>query len=120
MKVLSRCRGGGKTFQSIVESGRSQAVIVCATEIEANRVMREAEIMGVKISKPLSCAFARERLMGHHSGIIIDNLDWVLQSFLGSSVHAVTIDGPPAEINWSEAATDKQQPHECNTEHIKE
>jgi hypothetical protein len=66
--------------------------------------MREAEIMGVKIPTPLSCAFARERLMGMHSGVIVDNLDWVLQSFLGSSVHAVTIDGPPAEINWSEAA----------------
>lgn len=105
VKILSRPRAGGKTYESILESQRTVAVIVCANVGEAKRVEREAKYMGLNIPQPLSCHDAYTKLQGRRScGCIVDNCEWVLQKFLDSPVRAVIFDGPPAEIMWSKAA----------------
>ena len=111
VKILSRPRAAGKTYESILESQRTGAVIVCANASEAKRVEREAHRMGFSIPQPLSCHDAYKKLQARHScGCIVDNCEGVLQQFLGSPVSAVTFDGPPAEIMWREAAQTHNSP----------
>ncbi len=104
IKILSRPRAAGKTYESILESERTGAVIICASVNEARRIEVEARRMGKKIPQPQPCHEAYTRMQGRRCGVIVDNADWVLREFLGQDVSAVTFTGPPAEILWSEAA----------------
>ena len=49
IKILSRPRAAGKTYESILESQRTGAVIVCANAGEAKQVEREAKRMGFNV-----------------------------------------------------------------------
>lgn len=104
MKILSQPVRFGKTYQSILYSAKTGAVIICSTEHEALRVFDQSKRMGVTIPKPLSY-----RLQGLNRPVIVDNSDWVMRQFLGKDVEAFTVSVPPSEINLERSGTDKQQ-----------
>jgi hypothetical protein len=103
MKVLSRPRAAGKTYQAVIEAAKTGARIVTISRRESERVKRIAFDMGLKINDPICFDEAYHKNSGWHGKIIVDNANWILQRLLGAEVHGITIDGPPAEIIWSEA-----------------
>jgi hypothetical protein len=101
MKILLRPRACGKTYEAVLESSRSGATIVCATDAEKKRIESIARTAGLGIPSPLSCQETFTKLQGRHASVIVDNADWVLRMFLGADVHGITVEGPPAEFDWS-------------------
>lgn len=94
MKILAKQRHEGKTYEAIMESQRTGAVIVCGSEKEAERVKRIARYeLKIEIPDPISCYKASRDLMGKHQDVIIDNLEWILHNFIGpNNIHGITID----------------------------
>lgn len=107
MKILSRPRRYGKTYQAVLESAKSRARIVTLDNNEAARIKRMALDLGLNIPEPLSMSDAYHKNAGRRERVIVDNVDWVMRTLLNAHVHGITVDGPPAEIMWSEA---KQPP----------
>lgn len=107
MKTIHKGCGEGKTFDCIVESGKTGSVIVCANDFEAERVKFEAYEIGIKIPKPMSFHRSKTLTMGKfNTGCIVDNCDWILESFLGCKVRMVTFDDDYVDCGYHKAKSD--------------
>lgn len=97
MKVLIMPRARGKTHNAILESAKTQAIIICTGSKEAQKVKKLALSLNVDIPEPLSYMDANIKLKGISRKIIIDNLSDVLFGIFGKEIHAVTINGSSQE-----------------------
>lgn len=89
MRIDIRPRGGGKTLSLIRESEVMQIPIVCANHNEVNRIMGIAKDLGYDIPNPIAMA-QLDKLRGLTHQCLVDNADWILESFLGVNVLKAT------------------------------
>lgn len=95
MKIISRARGHGKTYEAIRAAAETHAYLVVADKREAQRVAEQADKMGLRILFPITFdEFLRDRLSGSWvKKVVIDNADMLLQRLAPVTIEAVTL--PP-------------------------
>lgn len=91
MKIISLPRGCGKTTAAIRLSRETGATIVGSKYINATLIMEKALDMGFSIPAPIPV----HKLMSMHplekpNRIIIDEIDWVMETLLGCKIEAIT------------------------------
>ncbi|NRG68929.1 hypothetical protein HPB00_05550 [Streptococcus suis] len=97
-KLIGFGRCLGKTTMAILESHATGHYIVCANRRLADDTFRFAKQLGYTIPFPLSVSDTRFRFPDGRKysdePVIIDNVEMVLQSLLGSPVETITFNSP--------------------------
>ncbi|MGQ4030874.1 hypothetical protein ACTGJ4_03725 [Streptococcus suis] len=94
-KLIGFGRCLGKTTMAILESHATGHYIVCANRRMADDTFRFAKQLGYTIPFPLSVSDTRFRCRKYSDEpVIIDNVEMVLQSLLGSPVETITFNSP--------------------------
>jgi DNA-binding LacI/PurR family transcriptional regulator len=86
-------RGAGKTQNAILESSRTNHVIICINDIEKRRILSIAKEMGLEIPQPVTFDdYKRKSYLGRSiRGFIMDNADIFIQSFSNIQVNSMTV-----------------------------
>jgi len=93
MEVIVAESSGGKTTELIQRSAETGAVIVCTNVAAQGNILRLAFSMGVKIPDPVTYSklvthgYNRNE---HKNGILIDDLDCMINDIFGNNVIAAT------------------------------
>jgi hypothetical protein len=90
MKLIVRPRNSGKTKTIILKSSANNIPIVCANQIEVDRILATAKNMGIHIPCPIS-AHTASKLLGRSDACYVDNADWILEQFLHARVVEATV-----------------------------
>ena len=94
MEIVQMDRGQGKTMFLIKKSAESQCPIVCYSEKQAQLIKERAEEIGLDIPDPIKLKFPnfKESFKGRkiENGILIDDVDYVLERLFGSKINIVT------------------------------
>lgn len=100
MQVILKARGAGKTTEAVRLVKEKNGLLLCSNRREAERLR---EVHGLKADQCMAWEEAKERglLVGRAnrpSPVVIDNVDIILTSMLGTKVDWVTITSDwPAE-----------------------
>ena len=98
MKMIIRPRGGGKTTELIRIANKTDAIIVCFSDREVNRIYKQANMLDLPIRKPISY---RRLLIDNDMGLrivkeeyLIDELDKFLSQIGNIKAFTMTPDEP--------------------------
>jgi hypothetical protein len=106
MRIITRSRRAGKTTEAIKLVSKTNGYLVVMNKIEAQRVAKQAEEMGLNIRFPITFSeLIRDGLRGSFvRNIVIDNTDMLLEHiFPGLRIDGITINNsgevtPDAEV----------------------
>ena len=93
MKIILTGRQGGKTTSLIRMCSEDGGNIVCQSEMQSRFLIKQAEVMGLKISKPITYAefisgnFDKENI----KYLYIDEADLLLQYMAEIEIKAITM-----------------------------
>ena len=96
MKIINLERGKGKTTLLIKLSATHNTPIICSSHASKSYILNKAKEMGLTIPEPIN---VRGEGMAHklrglnvnsNCGVLVDDLECVLQYFLGEQVSVAT------------------------------
>lgn len=98
MDIVYPTRDRGTTLQMIIESALSNSPIVCENQFRVNEIVITAQKLGFKIPEPINiCRYMMHPgyyyslLNDAYQGVLIDNLESVLNIILGKKVLKATL-----------------------------
>lgn len=96
MRIESKPRSGGKTYELIEQAQLMNGQIVCINQHECRRVKQLIADKGYKLRDPITWqSFVEGAMRGNPSAIFIDNLDFCVESIArGSHVEYTTVSCP--------------------------
>lgn len=123
MKVIVRPRQMGKTSDLIEYASKNDYVIVCQNHRAREHIQRLADKLGCKIRPPIyprkltdnSRAIKDSMKCIDAKGIVVDDIEWVLQEFLGMGmlIRGFTATGIPEvefdEVRYHEEVEDRKR-----------
>ncbi len=98
-KLIGFGRCFGKTTMAILESHVTGNQIICANNRMAQITSSHAKQLGYAIPQPVSINNPNlkeiiNNLNRAHIGVVVDNVEMVLQSLLGCQIDTITFDSP--------------------------
>ncbi len=98
-KLIGFGRCFGKTTMAILESHVTGNQIICANNRMAKITSSHAKQLGYAIPQPVSINNPNlkeiiNNLNRAHIGVVVDNVEMVLQSLLGCQIDTITFDSP--------------------------
>ena len=95
MEVIVAPGGAGKTVELIQRSAETGAIIVCVNNAARSGILKTSQAMGLEIPKPvlftdLISYYYDPSQKGYEKGLLIDNLDLMLDRIFGNTVLAAT------------------------------
>ena len=98
-KLIGFGRYFGKTTMAILESHATGNQIICANNRMAQITSYHAKKLGYTIPQPVSINNPNlkeiiNNLNRAHIGVVVDNVEMVLQSLLGCQIDTITFDSP--------------------------
>ena len=98
-KLIGFGRCFGKTTMAILESHATGNQIICANNRMAKITSSHAKQLGYGIPQPVSINNPNlkeiiNNLNRAHIGVVVDNVEMVLQSMLGCQIDTITFDSP--------------------------
>ena len=96
MKIINLERGKGKTTMLIKLSATHNTPIICSSSASKSYILNKAREMGLTIPEPIN---VRGENMAHklrglninpNYGVLVDDLECILQYFLGEQVSVAT------------------------------
>ena len=96
MKFINRRRGSGKTTMLIKLSATHNTPIICSSTASKSYILNKAREMGLTIPEPINVRkcdipyVLRGLNINSNCGVLVDDLECVLQYFLGEQVMFAT------------------------------
>ena len=92
MKIIRTEKGKGKTTELIKQSARDWSYILCMNKENAHYIYDMAREMGFDIPYPITIAELPFR--GFKGSVLIDEIDCILPTLVGTQVDAITTSAP--------------------------
>ena len=97
MRIISRPRRGGKTYELLQVVVQHNALMLCVDEGSARMTRDMATRLFPEIESTFwlnSIRVANEHIaQGHNRPIVVDNADWLLEHYLGRRPTAISVTG---------------------------
>lgn len=92
MRIIRTERGKGKTAELIKQSARDWSYILCMNKRNAHYIHDMAREMGFDIPYPITPADLP--LRGFKGSVLIDEIDYILPTLVGTQVDTITTSAP--------------------------
>ena len=90
MKIISADRGQGKTTKLVEMSSKEWKYIVCKDRQRVDVIIKTAERLGLDIPYPITIRELPISQYSYIKSVLIDDIEDVIQYFIGSRVDYVT------------------------------
>ena len=97
MKIIRTERGKGKTTELIKQSARDWSYILCMNKVNAHHIFDMAREMGLDIPFPITPSDLP--LRGFKGSVLVDEIDYILPTLIGTQVDAITTSAPIDTLN---------------------
>lgn len=90
MKLIIKCRDGGKTLDAVREADEKNIPILCADEVSAKDIKRLAEFDECNVKVFTVKQWKHKQLESRYKNIIVDDIEYVLPALLGTNITLAT------------------------------